>query len=233
LNEVSPIPPQLVIFDCDGVLVDSEPISVDVLVKVITANGGAMSEAAVYERFLGMSMPSVMAILHDDYGFAMTEQHLSDLRVELRKRYALELKPIPGVAEAMRRLALKRCVASSGTPERIRLSLRTTGLLELLEPNIYSASMVERGKPAPDLFLYAARMMGVPPAACIVVEDSPAGVSAAKAAGMRVFAFAGGSHAEKAGLTASLAALAPNAVFSDMGLLPDLVRYAGLQAKAG
>jgi HAD superfamily hydrolase (TIGR01509 family) len=227
------LPPQLVIFDCDGVLVDSEPISVDVLVKVITANGGVMSEAAVYERFLGMSMPSVMAILDAEYGFAMTEQHLSDLRVELRERFALELKPIPGVADAMRRLEQQRCVASSGSPERIRLSLRTTGLLELLEPNIYSASMVERGKPAPDLFLHAARMMGVPPAACIVIEDSPAGVRAAKDAGMQVFAFAGGSHAEKAGLAASLAPLAPNVVFSDMGLLPDLVRHAGLQAKAG
>ena len=225
--------PKLVIFDCDGVLVDSEPISIDVLIKVITAGGGEVSEAAAYKRFLGMSMPSVMEILDAEYGFAMTEQHLSELRVELRKRYALELKPIPGVADALQRLELKCCVASSGTPERIRLSLRTTGLLELLEPNIYSANMVERGKPAPDLFLYAAQRMGVKPSACIVVEDSPAGVMAAKEAGMRVFAFAGGSHAEKAGLIASLSVLGPHAVFTDMGLLPDLIRYVESQAKAG
>ena len=226
------LPPKLVIFDCDGVLVDSEPISIDVLIKVIKAGGGEISEATAYKRFLGMSMPSVAKILDAEYGFAMTEEHLSDLRIELRKRYALELKPVAGVLNAVRLLDLKCCVASSGTPERIRLSLRTTGLLELLEPNIYSASMVERGKPAPDLFLHAAHKMRVPPAACIVVEDSPAGVKAAKDAGMRVFAFAGGSHAEKAGLMASLAALGPDVVFTDMGLLPALVRHIGSQAKA-
>jgi beta-phosphoglucomutase-like phosphatase (HAD superfamily) len=111
--------------------------------------------------------------------------------------------------------------------------LATTGLLELLEPNIYSATMVERGKPAPDLFLHAARDMGAPPSACIVVEDSPAGVTAAKAAGMRVFAFTGGSHAGKAGLEASLAALGPDIVFDDMARLPELVARSGSQAKAG
>ena len=225
--------PKLIIFDCDGVLVDSEPISISVLVDVIAGAGGSVTEEAAYLRFLGMSMASVRDILLSDFGFTVTEDHLVIARREMRRRYAEELKAIPGIREALERLSIPCCVASSGTPERIRFSLATTGLLELLEPNIYSATMVERGKPAPDLFLHAARDMGAPPSACIVVEDSPAGVRAAQAAGMRVFAFTGGSHAGKAGLEASLAALGPDLVFDDMTLLPDLVVRLGSQAKAG
>ncbi|MDQ6435839.1 HAD-IA family hydrolase [Mesorhizobium sp. LHD-90] len=224
--------PRLIIFDCDGVLVDSEPISMSVLLGVIAGAGGAVSEEAAYLRFLGMSMESVRDILSADFGFVVTEEHITIARSEMRRRYAEELKPMPGMKQAIGRLGLPCCVASSGTSERIRLSLATTGLLELLEPNIYSAAMVERGKPAPDLFLHAAREMGAPPAACIVVEDSPAGVAAAQAAGMRVFGFTGGSHAGKAGLRAKLAALEPDLIFDDMALLPDLVARSGSQARA-
>ncbi|MEQ1954558.1 HAD family hydrolase [Mesorhizobium sp. CN2-181] len=225
--------PKLIIFDCDGVLVDSEPISISVLVGVVTGAGGVMTEETAYLRFLGMSMASVREILLSDFGFAVTEDHLALARSEMRRRYAEELQAMPGIRDALDRLAVPVCVASSGTPERIRFSLATTGLLELLEPNIYSATMVERGKPAPDLFLHAARDMGAPPAACIVVEDSPAGVTAAKAAGMRVFAFTGGSHAGKAGLEASLGALGPDLIFDDMALLPELVTGLGSQTRAG
>jgi HAD superfamily hydrolase (TIGR01509 family) len=225
--------PRLIIFDCDGVLVDSEPISMSVLLGVITGAGGAVSEEAAYLHFLGRSMASVRAVLLSDFGFTVTEDHLLIARREMRRRFAEELQPMPGMADALRRLDMPCCVASSGTLERIRLSLATTGLLELLEPNLYSATMVERGKPAPDLFLHAARDMGAPPAACIVVEDSPAGVAAAKAAGMRVFGFTGGSHAGKAGLAASLAALGPDLVFDDMARLPELVARSESQARAG
>lgn len=215
--------PELVIFDCDGVLVDSEPISISVLVGIIGAAGGKVSEEAAYLRFLGMSMASVGEILEREFGFAMTGEHLEEMRCELARRFASELKPMPGIVDLLRRLGPRRCVASSSNLERIRLSLGVTGLLELLEPHLYSASMVKRGKPAPDLFLHAARQMGVAPAACVVIEDSPAGVAAAKSAGMRVFAFAGGSHAGKAGLHRALAALEPDLVFDDMALLPDLL----------
>ncbi|WP_442579883.1 HAD family hydrolase [Mesorhizobium sp. ASY16-5R] len=225
--------PRLIIFDCDGVLVDSEPISMSVLLGVITGAGGAVSEEAAYLHFLGRSMASVRAVLLSDFGFTVTEDHLLIARREMRRRFTEELQPMPGMADALRRLDMPCCVASSGTLERIRLSLATTGLLELLEPNLYSATMVERGKPAPDLFLHAARDMGAPPAACIVVEDSPAGVEAAKAAGMRVFGFTGGSHAGKAGLAAALAALGPDLVFDDMARLPELVARSGSQARAG
>lgn len=226
-------PTDLVIFDCDGVLVDSESISVSVLVDVIGAAGGAITEEAAYLHFLGRSMKSVGEILRTEYGFALTSTHLADIRAELARRYERELRPVPGIRDALERLGTVRCVASSGSFERIRLSLRLTGLLELLEPHLYSASMVDRGKPAPDLFLHAAAGMGVRPEACIVIEDSPAGIMAAKAAGMRVFAYVGASHAARAGLEASLESLVPDLVFDDMRLLPGLVDGFDARAKAG
>lgn len=223
---------KLIIFDCDGVLVDSEPISVSVLVDIIRQAGGTVSEEAAYLRFLGRSMASVGEILDRDFGVSITAGHLDDMRRQLAQRFTQDLKPIPGVADFLRRPGPARCVASSSGIERIRLSLSLTGLLALLEPHIYSASMVERGKPAPDLFLHAARGMGVAPRHCVVIEDSPAGVEAARRAGMRVFGFVGGSHATKAGLRKSLAALEPDAIFDDMARLPELVASAGTLVKA-
>lgn len=215
--------PDLLIFDCDGVLVDSEPISIAVLREVIAAAGRRMDETTAYRLFLGRSMATISETLTGDFGLRFTADHLAEIRRQLFQRFHDELKPIPFVREALAALPHRRCVASSSKPERIRLSLGVTGLLDLLEPNIYSASMVERGKPAPDLFLHAAREMAADPAACIVVEDSPAGIEAAKAAGMRVFAFAGGSHAEAGGLHTAFRALEPDLVFDDMRLLPSLL----------
>ncbi len=225
--------PRLVIFDCDGVLVDSEPISIAVLIDVIRAAGGSITEEAAYLHFLGRSMKSVSEILHAEFGFALTSIHLDEIRAELARRFERELKPVTGIREALDNLPTSRCVASSGSPERIRLSLRLTGLLELLEPHLYSASMVEKGKPAPDLFLHAAAGMGVRPEACIVIEDSPAGIMAAKAAGMRVFAFTGASHAGAAGLATALAELGPDLVFDDMRSLPRLLPEPVVRVKAG
>lgn len=225
-------PTKLIIFDCDGVLVDSEPISVSVLVGIIREAGGQVSEEAAYLRFLGRSMASVGEILDRDFGFAMTAEHLDAMRRQLALRFARELKPIAGIADFLRRPGPARCVASSSGIERIRMSLAVTGLLELLDPNIYSASMVERGKPAPDLFLHAARHMGVAPQACLVIEDSPAGVEAAKRAGMRVFGFVGGSHAVRADLHTALAALDPDAIFDDMAQLSELLARPAARVKA-
>src|SRR5690606_31138399 len=134
--------------------------------------------------------------------------------------YRRELRPAPFIAETLDRLTVPFCVASSSGPERIRVSLEVTGLLPRFADRIFSAAMVPRGKPAPDLFLHAARELGVPPEQCLVIEDSPAGVRAAQAAGMRVFAYLGGSHVEAAGLAAELAALAPDARLDDMRSLP-------------
>ncbi|MER9232705.1 HAD family hydrolase [Mesorhizobium sp. M0622] len=222
--------PELVIFDCDGVLVDSEMLSVSALLEMITLAGGTVSEDAAYEHFLGKSMKSVREILGSDFGLEITDQHLTEMRAELMRRFREELKPMPGVALVLPRLGVPCCVASSGTLERIRYALEVTGLLGLLEPYLFSAAMVARGKPAPDLFLHAAAKMGAAPQNCLVVEDSPAGIAAARAAGMRVLAFTGGSHTGNPALKARLASSEPDFIFADMLQLPDLI--AGLGARA-
>ena len=217
----------LVIFDCDGVLVDSEPISIAVLREVIAASGHDIDEATAYRLFLGRSMTTIRETLAAHCGLAFDDTHLIEIRRLLFMRFAAELRPIPHIRETLLALRNRRCVASSSKPERIRFSLRATGLLDLLEPSIYSATMVRRGKPAPDLFLHAARAMAAEPSACIVVEDSPAGIEAAKAAGMRVLAFGGGAHAAPGALHEAFRALKPDAVFDDMRQLPSMVAEMG------
>ena len=215
--------PSLVIFDCDGVLVDSEPISIAVLLEMIGKSGVAMSEDEAYDRFLGRSMATISKGLHEEYGFAASEADLDEMRTDLYARFERDLKPVPGIAAALQQLQFPRCVASSSQPERIRLSLKLTGLIDLLDPHIFSATMVKNGKPAPDLFLFAAKTMGVDPRDCVVIEDSPAGIQAAKAAGMRVFAFTGGTHSRGGRLESTLASLGPDLIFNDMLQLPGLL----------
>ncbi len=215
---------RLVIFDCDGVLVDSEPISLGVLVEALDAAGVSMTTEEASERFLGRSLQSMSAILHDEYGLATDNTFLEAMRMRLYARFRQELKSVPGIRQAVEQLDAACCVASSSQPERIRLSLTVTGLIDLFEPHIFSATMVARGKPAPDLFLHASAQMGYAPANCIVIEDSPAGIEAAKAAGMRVFAFAGASHARNERHRQVLASLGPDVLFDDMDELIQFVR---------
>ncbi|WP_274626255.1 HAD family hydrolase [Arvimicrobium flavum] len=223
--------PGLVIFDCDGVLVDSEVISIAVLRDGLARNGVMIGEEDAYERFLGRSMATILDTLRSDYGLVLPEEEMHALRDELFHRFEAELKPIPGIRETLERIGGARCVASSSQPDRIRLSLRVTGLLALLEPHIYSATMVKRGKPSPDLFLYAAEQMGAAPEDCLVVEDSPAGILAARSAGMRVVGFSGGSHARYPGFAERLEALGPDFMLSDVRRLPELI--AALPAREG
>jgi len=224
--------PELVIFDCDGVLVDSEALSVSALLDMIAAAGGSVSEDAAYEHFLGKSMKSVREILARDFGLEISDQHLTAMRVDLMRKFREELKPIPGVREMLPKLGLPFCVASSGTLERIRYALDVTGLLGLMEPHLFSAAMVAKGKPAPDLFLHAAASMRAHPRKCLVIEDSPAGVAAARAAGMRVLAFTGGAHAGNPALKARLASSEPDFIFADMLQLPDLIAGLGARVRA-
>jgi HAD superfamily hydrolase (TIGR01509 family) len=222
--------PGLVILDCDGVLVDSETISVGVLREFVRKAGVELGEDEAYRLFLGRSIAAVEDALRKEFALRLSTDELKGIRRETFRRFRTELRPMPGAADALARLKTRRCVASSSSLERIRLSLSLAGLLEMLEPHIYSASMVTRGKPAPDLFLHVAIAMGVRAEDCIVVEDSPAGIDAARRAGMRVFAFTGGSHASHASLAADLSKLRPDITFSDMRLLPDLV--AGIGGRA-
>ena len=217
----------LLIFDCDGVLVDSEPLSIAVLIDMVAHQGVQITPEEAYQRFLGRSVASMTATLWDEYGIETDIDFLEHMRSELFARFHKELKAIDGIGETLDRLDMPRCVASSSQPERIRYSLELTGLLGKLEPHIFSATMVKNGKPAPDLFLHAADQMQVAPGNCIVIEDSPAGIVAAKAAGMRVFAFTGGSHACFPAFREHIASLKPDLVFDAM---PDLVQLVADQA---
>ncbi|MGG7516598.1 HAD family hydrolase [Allorhizobium undicola] len=217
--------PQLVIFDCDGVLVDSETISVEVLVAAFRKAGVVIDEAYVYENFLGRSMAKVVETARANFALSIDDDFLKALRNDLFRRFRQDLKAIDGLATALDALeaaGIARCVASSSNPERIVLSLSVTGFLHRFEPHICSATMVRNGKPAPDLFLHAAAKMGADPARCTVVEDSPAGIMAARAAGMRVLAFCGASHARTASHRRAIDALAPDARFDAMG---DLLQF--------
>ncbi|WJR65448.1 HAD family hydrolase [Neorhizobium sp. CSC1952] len=214
----------LVIFDCDGVLVDSETVSIRVLLDGLGRKGLVLDEAEACRHFLGRSLATVTKTIREEFGIEADDAFLEDMRRDLYARFRAELKPMPGIAETLDALTLRRCVASSSQPERIRLSLSLTGLIDRLEPNIFSAAMVARGKPAPDLFLHAASQMGADPESCIVIEDSPAGIEAAHRAGMVAFAFVGGSHASAPGYRERIDALSPEVVFDAMPDLIHLVR---------
>ena len=216
-------PPDLIIFDCDGVLVDSEPLAMRTLIAAVARQGLAIDADHAYREYLGRSLATISKSLEASHGMALAAEALEAMRGELYALYRQELRPTPGIAQSLDRLDVPFCVASSSQPERIRLSLELTGLIDYFAPNIFSATMVENGKPAPDLFLHAAKTMGAVPARCLVIEDSPAGIAAAKAADMGVFGFLGGSHAEPAGLRAALEALEPDLIFDDMQTLPDLI----------
>ena len=214
--------PGLILFDCDGVLVDSEPISLRVMREIANEAGAAIDAAEAQRLFLGKSLASACDLLREGHGVILDASALASLRERLYAAFRADLRPTPGVAEALDALDGPRCVASSSQPERIRLSLEIAGLYGRLAPHLFSATMVERGKPAPDLFLHAAARMGVAPADCLVIEDSPAGIEAARRAGMRVFAFTGAGHARNAPHRAAVAACGPDLVFDEMRALPEL-----------
>jgi len=183
----------LLIFDCDGVLVDSEPLSCLIDSEVLTECGVPYTAEDVARDFTGVSIKDQIARIEAERGIRLPDDFTQRLNRTLFKRFETDLKPIEGVRNAILSLPFPRCVASSSIPERIALSLRVTGLADLFE-NIFSSTQVARGKPAPDLFLHAAQQMNTPPEDCLVIEDSIAGVQAARAAGMRVIGFTGGSH---------------------------------------
>ena len=221
---------RLIIFDCDGVLVDSEPIAMRVLLETLGAQGLAVDRATAYESFLGRSLTTVRNALRDAHQLELDDEALQAMRDRLFTAFRAELQPTPHVGDIVQRLHASHqvCVASSSQPERVRLSLRLTGLSELFAERIFSATEVAKGKPAPDLFLHAAAQCDIAPEDCLVIEDSPAGVAAARAAGMRVFAYQGGAHIAEGDLRASVEAAGPDRMFDDMRDLPALIAGAGL-----
>ena len=180
----------LVIFDCDGVLVDSERLAVRTEAEILSDLGWPLSEAEIIERFVGRSA----AYMHQEIERHMGRRVDWDSEFESRYRdvFERELVPVPGVIEALAQITTPVCVASSGSQERMRFTLGKTGLFDRFEGRIFSVDEVAQGKPAPDIFLFAAERMGVSPDRCAVIEDSVSGVTAGLAAGMAVFAFVGG-----------------------------------------
>jgi HAD superfamily hydrolase (TIGR01509 family) len=183
----------LIIFDCDGVLVDSELLSCNALIECLRRHAIEIDLETAIDRFLGRSAQAVRdyCALH---GRRLPDDFLGELRVAVRAAFSDALKPIPGAAAVLRNLRNPYCVASSSDLERIDHSLRLTGLAQMVGGRVFSADMVRNGKPAPDLFLHAAASMGAAPGRTLVIEDSVSGVQAAKAAGMTVWGFVGGSH---------------------------------------
>ncbi|GAB3160668.1 HAD family hydrolase [Microbispora hainanensis] len=212
---VTPI--ELVIFDCDGVLVDSERIAVRIHVAVGAELGWPLTEAEVIEKFIGRSPLAngehITARVGPSLG-ALWQERFKQLH---RTAVDAELVPVDGILEVLDTLTLPSCVASGGSHDTMRHTLGRTGIYAYFEGRIFSASEVLHGKPAPDLFLHAAKQMGVHPSACVVVEDSKYGVQAARAAGMRALGYAGGltpaEWLEGPGTT----------VFDDMRELPTLL----------
>jgi HAD superfamily hydrolase (TIGR01509 family) len=208
---------ELVIFDCDGVLIDSERLAVNVDVEVLRELGWPLSEADVIERFVGRSDRDARAEIEAHLGHKLPDGFDEAVEHRYREAFADALTPVEGVLEALDRIALPTCVASSGTHDHMRYTLGLTGLYERFAGRIFSAEEVTNGKPAPDLFLHAAEQMGTEPGACVVIEDSRHGVRAARAAGMCVLAFAGG-------LSTTGALEGPDTiVFDDMRDLPSLL----------
>jgi HAD superfamily hydrolase (TIGR01509 family) len=187
-------PVGLVIFDCDGVLIDSEIISARMLIAELETLGVRVDLDYVARNFLGRSYPTVMAQIRRDFSLDLPGTFEDGYRARLLAAFQRELKVMPGAADVLAGLQVPRCVATSSSPRRVEQSLRITGLWPLVEGCVFTASEVANGKPAPDLFLHAAARMGVPPDRCLVIEDSLTGIRAARAAGMEVWRFLGGSH---------------------------------------
>jgi HAD superfamily hydrolase (TIGR01509 family) len=188
------VPTDLIIFDCDGVLVDSELLSVREELACLHEQGFDITAQDIVDRYMGISMAAMLTDLETRVGRRLPENFAEILRQRVALTFETELTVMPGVPALLETLPGKICVASSSAPPRLWQSLSLTGLLARFEPHIFSATQVARGKPAPDLFLFAAERMGVAPDRCLVIEDSVAGITATRAAGMTPLGFCGGSH---------------------------------------
>ena len=212
----------LLIFDCDGVLVDSEHLACEALAELMTTLGHSMTADQAMLAFAGRSLKDVLARAERLLSRPIPEDMGERAARQLMARFRRELKAVEGVKDAIAALPHRRCVASSSAPDRLLLSLDVTGLSPLFGNNVFSAVEVVNGKPAPDLFLLAARRLGAEASSCIVIEDSVLGVEAAGAAGMAAIGFAGASHANRE-LAKRLADAGADLVIDSMANLPAAV----------
>jgi HAD superfamily hydrolase (TIGR01509 family) len=179
----------LVIFDCDGVLVDSELITNRVFARMLNELGIAVSLEDMFERFVGRSMPQCLEIITKLLGRAVPPHFVEEYQTQSAAALRSELKAVADIETVLEALRIPYCVASSGTHEKMQTTLEITGLFPQFRGKMYSVTEVAQSKPFPDVFLYAARQQGVTPADCAVIEDTPTGVQAGVAAGMTVFGY--------------------------------------------
>ena len=208
----------MVIFDCNGVLVDSEPLAAAIISAEFMRAGFALTPEIVARYFTGRRPADMFAEVEVAARRKLPANFAATVASTILRRFRAELRATNHMSYALSWLRGPKCVASSSSLDRIRASLETTDLIRFFEPYLFSAGGMRNGKPAPDLFLHVSAKMGVPPANCIVVEDSPVGVAAGVAAGMTVIGFVGGSHAEIQ-LAGHLRAAGARAIITDMRAL--------------
>jgi HAD superfamily hydrolase (TIGR01509 family) len=209
---------QLVIFDCDGVLVDSEPITNRVFAQLLNEIGVAVTPEQMYERFVGQSMATCCALIGGMLGRPVPDSFVDEYHARTAAALQVQLKSVAGIEtalDAIDALGVPFCVASNGTPDKMRITLGITGLQGRFEGRMFSVADVAHGKPAPDLFLLAARRYGIAPSACCVIEDTVTGVTAGVAAGMIVYGYCALMPERR------LLAAGAHRTFSDMHALPD------------
>jgi len=208
---------KLVIFDCDGVLVDSEPIINRIFAETLTEFGFPITHAEVTQKFVGKSLKTCLEIIEQSYNKPLPDNFMELCKEREIASLQRELQPVSGINEVLEQITLPKCVASNSSHCHIQFVLKLTGLLHQFEGKIYSYSDVPRPKPFPDVYLYAAKQMNTNPEDCVVIEDSVPGVQAGCAAGMTVFGYA--QHSYRTALTAAGAKI----VFNDMRQLSELL----------
>lgn len=212
----------LVIFDCDGVLLDSEIIACTADAEAYTRLGVPITAQEVSARFSGMPDEAVDAALASQAKTPLPLNFRSEIAKSVLSAYKTDLRAIDGAWALLSTLKTAKCIASSSAPAKLAFGLIETEMFELVYPNIFSTKLVERGKPHPDIFLYAAQKMGASPDRCVVIEDSVAGVKAAKSAGMTCVGFTGGSHCEE-GHADHLNAAGADTVVNTLGKVKPLI----------
>lgn len=208
---------ELVIFDCDGVLVDSEPIANRTLALMLEELGLRLTPTQMFEHFVGYSISHCLNVIEGLLGRAPPENFRADLQARTFAAFRTELRAMPGIEEALELIDAPFCVASSGEHEKMRMTLGLTGLLPKFEGRLFSVTQVARGKPAPDIYLFAAAQCAAAPVNCVVIEDTPPGAKGGVAAGMTVFGFCAHTPKDK------LLAAGAHVTFDDMRALPKLL----------
>jgi HAD superfamily hydrolase (TIGR01509 family) len=218
------VPHDLIIYDCDGTLIDTETIYAEINLKAYHLLGLTHWTMDSYvDAMVGIPVAAGRKVLEADYGGPLPADFEAGIEREVHRRFTEELQSLPGVRNAVSLIDGPRCVASSTSLVPLKRNLATAGLIDLFDPHVFSASQVSRGKPHPDVFLFSAESMGARPDNCLVIEDSVPGVLAARAAGMPVIGFTGVAH-DRARISARLKEAGAMAVIDHMAEWPAMVK---------